>query len=253
MANRHPYGLDWVKWPVLTAMLLLASGCGRREKPVIQNPDFKAEMGFKEDFSGDLRKWYVEGQGIAEIAPDSTLHLELGPQSNYLMVWSTFDVEGNFQLEYRIRFPDSCGSHVALFCAQGAAGQDITQMTPPAADAIETFFKDSIACYQVSFHNYDSFNLPQSNSRVRKNPGNLLLSSEGSDPCSDNRDYLIDLFKIDNRIQVHVDGLPVHDLRDRGGFGPTYRTGKIGFMIRGRPGTFGVFVDDIRVFNLTPR
>jgi hypothetical protein len=253
MRIRFSHSLFCAKWPALAVLVLLAAGCGRREKPVIQNPDYKAEIMFKEDFSRDLRAWYVMGQGLAQITADSTLHLQLGPQSDYLVFWSVRDVTGNFQVEYTVRFPDSCGSHVVLFCAQGAAGEDITRMTPPPPDAIEMFFKDSIASYQVSCHNYDSFNLHQSNSRVRKNPGNLLFAGEGSDPCPDNRDYLIDLFKIDNRIQIDVDGLQVHDLRDRGGFGPTYMTGKIGFMIRGRPGVFGVFIDDIRVFKLTPR
>jgi hypothetical protein len=253
MRIRCAHLIHGAKWSALAFLVLLSAGCGRREKPLVQDPAYKTEILFKENFDGDLSRWYVMGQGLAQIVADSTLYLQLGPQSDYLVLWSNRDVTGNFQLEYTVRFPDTCGSHVVLFCAQGAGGKDITQMTPPLPETLETFFKDSIACYQASCHNYDAASFHMSNSRVRKNPGNLLLSSEGTDPCPDNRDYMIDIFKIDNRILIHVDGLLVHDLRDRGGFGPTYMTGKIGFMIRGRPGVFGVFIDRIRVYKLTPR
>ncbi|HEX9934066.1 MAG TPA: DUF1961 family protein [bacterium] len=232
-------------------LVLWVIGCGKSKgKPLVQNAAYRAETLLREDFDGDLHRWFVSGQGRVEIGPDSTLHLGLGESSDFLILWSTREVSGNFQLEYTVRFPDSCGGHAVLFCAQGEGGKDITRMSPPPVDAVDAYLKDSLSCYQVSCHNYGPDGEHISSSRVRKNPGNLLLSSAGFDPCEANRDYIIDVFKLDNRIQFYVDGVLIHDLRDRGGFGPTYQTGKIGFLIKGRPGAFSAEFNRIRLYKL---
>ncbi len=220
--------------------------------PLVTDPAYRARLQFKEDFTDGLRNWYVAGKGDAEITGDSSLTLRLSPESNDLLLWSTQDHTGNFQLEYRITLPDTPGTHIVFLCAQGVRGDDVTRMQPPPASAFEQYVKDSVASYQISFHGYDPSGQHVSDSKVRKNPGNLLLGAE-MDPSRDNRDYVIDVLKIDNRIQCLVDGLPVHDLRDRGGFNAPYGSGKIGFYIHGRPGAFRAKIRHIRIFALTPR
>ncbi len=224
-----------------------------KEQPLTQDPAYRSEPVFKEHFSGNLSNWFVSGKGKAETTEDSALILQLGSESSDLVLWSTHDFSGNFQIEYKIRFPDSSGSHSVFFCTRGAGGENVIEMNPPALEDFEKYIEENLAGYQISCHMYDAANNHLSTSKVRRNPGNLLLASAGSDPCMDNRDYVIDVIKVDNRIQYYVDGVLVHDLRDRAGFGPTYYSGKIGFSIHGLAGVFNVLIDDVRVFKLIPR
>jgi len=248
-----------MKKNILSLVFLVLSGffiftCAKKkEQPLTQDPAYRSELVFSENFNGDLNNWYVGGKGKAEITGDSALILQLGSESNDLVLWSTRDFSGNFQIEYKIRFPDSSGFHAVFFCTKGAEGENILQMNPPPLEDFEQYIEKSLAGYQISCHMYDSVNRHLSTSRVRRNPGNLLLANAGSDPCTDNRDYVIDVMKIDNRIQYYVDGALVHDLRDRAGFGPTYYSGKIGFSIHGLAGVFNVLLDGIRVYKLIPR
>ena len=82
--------------------------------------------------------------------------------------------------------------------------------------------------------------------KVRKNPGHMLLSRVVPDPCRENRPYLIEILKLGNRILFHVDGILIHDVRDKGGFGSAYDEGKIGFWVHGQGGTFKSTFDNIR-------
>ena len=236
------------------AVLLALQECGKKtELPAVTDPAYRTQLKTKEDFTNDLRHWYITGKGDVEITGDSSLTIRLSPESSDLILWSSQDYAGSFQLEYRITLPDSPGTHIVFLCAQDIRGGDVTRMPPPPAGTFEQYLRDSVASYQISFHGYDESGRHVSDSKVRKNPGSLLLGSAGADPCRDNRDYIIDILKIDNRIQCLVDGLPVHDLRDRGGFSDPYGFGKIGFHIHGRPGAFGATIHHIRVFSLIPR
>jgi hypothetical protein len=228
----------------------------QKEKPVTVNPAYTAKLIFKEDFSRDLRNWYVGGRGKTDITRNidhNVLRMQLDAESTDLVLWSMRDFSDNFQIEYKIIYPDSCGSHIIIFCARGAGDEDLTQMPPPPPQEFRKILEDSLAGYQISCHTYDETCRHLPNSRVRKNPGNLLLESVGTDPCQDNGVYVIDVLKIDNRIQYYVDGVLIHDLQDRGGFGPVYMSGKVGFYIQGRAGSFNVILDNIRIFKLIPK
>lgn len=228
--------------------------CGKgRIKPIVSDPAYSAELIFHEDFNQDLGNWFEAGQGKTVINGDSALFMQLGSVSRDMVLWSRRDFSGNYQIEYKITFADTPGTHILFFCARGIGGQNVTEMNPPPQEQFEQYIEDSLASYQISCHAYDETGRFASNSRVRKNPGNLLLSSVPTDPCAENRDYIMDIFKIDNRIQFYVDGILVHDLRDRGGYSPTYTTGKIGFYIHGQSGVFSVVLDEIRVFKLIPK
>ena len=62
----------------------------------------------------------------------------------------------------------------------------------------------------------------------------------------------MNVIKLGNRIQYYVDGELVHDIRDKGGFGPVYDQGKFGFILQGNPRRFSINFDKVRVYKLIP-
>lgn len=89
-------------------------------------------------------------------------------------------------------------------------------------------------------------------SKIKKYPGPYLLAKSPGDPCEENRGYLVDVVKTGSRIQLFVDNQKVHDLRDRGGFGQSYKEGYIGFLFQGASHA-AMLVDNVRLFKLNPR
>jgi hypothetical protein len=139
------------------------------------------------------------------------------------------------------------------FCAAAADGGSLDEQAPSPAGGFNAFMRTGLLSYQILVHAYETRTGTTAGTKLRKNPGNLLLSGSPVDPCRENRRYLVDLFKAGNRIRFFVDGISVHDVRDRGGFGPVYERGRFGFLLQGRAGAFRTALDDVRVYALVPR
>jgi hypothetical protein len=230
------------------------AGCGGPElQPKLADPAYKAKPVFADSFDRGLENWFVTGEGRVTVNPDTALELTSGSDTSAVAVWSNRAFSENFQLEYRVFLPDTPGTHIVYFCASAPDGGILTPESFGTGGQANRFLKSVLFSYQIYAHAYDRSGQPHGASRLRKNPDNLLLSGNPVDPCRDNRGYWIDVIKVGNRIQYFVDGAPVHDVRDRGGFGPVYMKGQIGFCIQGRAGAFRAVIDDVRVFKLIPR
>jgi hypothetical protein len=230
------------------------AGCGGPElQPKLADAAYKAKPVFTDSFDRGLDAWFVAGEGRATVTADTALELASGSDTSFVAVWSKRAFSENFQLEYRVFLPDTPGTHIVYFCASGPDGGILTPESFGTPGEANRFLKSVMLSYQIYAHTYDRSGQPLGSTRLRKNPSNLLLSGNPVDPCRDNRGYWIDVLKVGNRIQYFVDGVPIHDVRDRGGFGPVYMKGQIGFCIQGRAGAFRTVIDDVRVFKLIPR
>jgi hypothetical protein len=240
---------------VITAIMSFFNiRCGKPDvKPVFSDPAYKTRLLLEDRFEQGLGNWMVTGTGKAETTADSGLELAVVSDTIGVAAWSKASFPENFQLEYEIFIRDTAGTHTLYFCAE-EADQGLFQAGHlPSPAVFNDFIRNRVNSYQILVHCYDRTGKFLSGTKLRKNPGNLLLSGSTTDPCKDNRKYLIDVMKAGNRIQLFVDGTPVHDVRDRGGFGPVYSRGKIGFMIQGKADAFSVRIDNVRVFELIPR
>jgi hypothetical protein len=228
--------------------------CGKPDvKPAFSDPAYKTKLLLNDRFDQGLGNWMVYGLGRAETTTDSSLELATVSDTIGISVWSRLSFPENFQLEYDLFIQDTAGTHTVYFCAEGEEKDDFESDRPISTRMFNDFIRNRLNSYQIFVHCYDRTGKIHTGTKLRKNPGNLLLSGSPVDPCRDNRKYLIDVMKIGSRIKLFVDGEPVHDVRDRGGFGPVYSRGRIGFMIQGRAGAFRIQIDNVRVFELTPR
>jgi hypothetical protein len=248
----------WYILPVFVlASILIVNSCTKKtyEVPWIDYSGYKAGIIFNDGFEEGLKNWYVEGDGKIDITETGQLCITNTSDSNGVMIWSRDDFSGNFLLEYEIEFLNAPGINILFLCAEELNGEDILKDLPPRSGYIDEYTIGQIRNYQLAYHCYDRDGNHYDRSRIRKNPGKMLLSHVGYDPCREDRKYYIDVVKISNRIQFYVDGNQklVHDVRDKGGFGPVYINGKIGFWIEGEKDIFSVLIDNIRIFKLIPQ
>jgi hypothetical protein len=239
---------------VAALAVCFGAGCGGHEiQPKLANPAYEAKPIFTDSFDRGMAEWFVTGEGRAIVNADTALELSCGSDTSFTSVWSRRSFSDNFQLEYRVFLPDTPGTHIVYLCAADPAGETLTPETFGSAGEANRFQRSVLLSYQVHTHAYDRSGKPLGGTRLRKNPSNLLLSGNPIDPCRENRAYWIDILKVGNRIQCFVDGVAVHDVRDRGGFGPVYMKGHIGFSIQGKAEGFRAIIDDVRVFKLIPK
>lgn len=213
---------------------------------------YRADLVFIEDFGADLTEWAIEGKGEAAITPDSQLTVSVTDEEHGMVIWMRQDAPETFQLEYEVEIPETPGLNTVMICAHGTQEKDILKTSSARTGKFSEYSQGDVRSYQISYHCYSPNGGHDPGSKIRKNPGHILLSRIIPDPCIENRRYLVDVFKIGNRILFFVDGTPVHDIRDRGGFGPTYRSGKIGFWVHGAVGKFKTTFDHIKVYRLIP-
>ncbi|MBN1892953.1 DUF1961 family protein [bacterium] len=238
-----------------TALSILFLFCCSRketEKPRLELPGYKAKLLLKETFQEDLSKWKILGPGTAEILPGGILQATVPPGQDGMSLWLSKPVKGSFLLEFDIGFKDTLSVHSLLLCAGGRKGEDLLSFAnPDSTGKIEYFTRGPVANYQIRYHAYDSTGAALKRSRIYKNPGRMLLSHADEDPCLENRNYFIEVMKIANRIQVRVDGNLIHDVRDKGGFGPILIQGMIGFWISGASQPVSMRLRHVRLFELS--
>ncbi len=232
---------------------LLSNCTNQKVQPYLMLPGYKAEVIFQENFDKDLHNWLIEGNGKVQII-GGKLHVAETLESNGILIWTNREFSGDFQLEYEVDVPDTAGMNSVIICAQRIRDKkkgfpDV----PLPTKNLDEIVQEKTRSYQISFHSYSPDGQHTPGSKLRKNPGHLLLSYAEKDPCKENRQYLIDVVKTGNRIRFFVDGNIVHDVRDKGGFGPIYMQGKIGFLVYGAKGIFTTTFAKIQLFKLSPK
>lgn len=228
------------------------SSCSTRDgaQPRMKVSGCDSKLIFQDNFDNNLENWKKEGIGEIQITSEGKAVLSLGEESQGMALWALKDINDDFQLEFKLQIPSINGFFIIIICAQGLNGEDVVDELPERNGTLEEYSKGDIRSYHISSHCYTSEGLQIPGSKMRKNPGHLLLSKSAVDPCTGSRNYYIDVVKTGNRIRYYVDDVLIHDFKDRGGFGPIYSGGKIGFWIGGKPEDFTVILDDIKVFKL---
>ena len=257
MAKQH-IGL---KIPIICVMIfscllnVLMFNCRDKIKiePKLIYPGYNTKLLFYDDFNGDLQNWHIEGNGQVTITPEGKLLIEEESGSEGVAIWIRDDFSDNILIEYEVHLPQTPGINIAYICARGAKGEDIIKKLPARDGSHNRYTRSGINNYSISYHSYTPEGEHIPGSKIRKNPGQLLLSRVDTDPCLVNRLYLVHIIKISNRILFFVDGELIHDVRDKGGFGPTYREGKVGLWSHGSAGRFSMLLDNFRVFSLSPK
>lgn len=244
----------------LTILSVLIGGCGQgsRVEPRHAVPGYNASLIFEETFDGALSRWTAEGLGQTEITDDGRLRFTGTPgaadSANTeldLVLWLRQEFGDSFLLEYEVEFPNTPGKGSVLFCAQDATGHDLLDRARLHQNQLPNW-GETLQGYEISMHCYTPNGQHNPGSKIKKYPGPYLLAKSPSDPCEENRGYLVDVVKTGSRIQLFVDNQKVHDLRDRGGFGQSYKEGYIGFLFQGASHA-AMLVDNVRLFKLNPR
>ncbi|MBN1782269.1 DUF1961 family protein [bacterium] len=222
------------------------------QQPFLSYSGYDTRCIFTENFTGTSPKWRMEGAGHIQTGTDSTLTVRPVSDTLGTVIWLEKDIEGDFLLEYQVAFLDTSGMHILFISAAGNDGKDLFDLKLPRTGAYDTYTHGNVRNYQVSMHSYTNEGRHMPQSRMRKNPGSILLSHLGMDPCKSHRQYIIDFVKTGNRLQLYVDGVPVHDVKDKASRQNFYEDGKIGFWFQGKPGDFSVILSDIHIYKLIP-
>ena len=233
-------------------MVLLFFGCNSKNNviPRMSIPGYDTKLIFQDNFNTNLENWKEEGIGEVELTAKGKALLHLGAESKGLALWALKNFNDDFQLEFNLTIPSQKGFFIIILCAHGLQGEDILDDRLERSGALEDYSKGNIRSYHISSHCYTAEGDHIPGSKIRKNPGHLLLAKSQVDPCTGERTYYIDVVKVGNRIRYYVDDMLILDFKDRGGFGPIYSEGKIGFWIGGEPEEFSVILDNVRVFRL---
>ena len=252
--NKHLIHIGLAAAAVAAPLLLTTSGCGRETGTPsrLTIPGYRSKPVFEETFTAESKSWILEGNGVATITPDGRLRVYENPGSEGAMLWINRELSGSFLIEYEVELPDTNGMNVVHFCAQSIPGKNFFQRGSERTGRIEEYSQGDLESYQISYHVYTPEGQHDNSSRLRRNPGSLLLSRKSPDPCIQNRYYLIHIAKTGNRIQFFVDKEKVHDLRDRGAFGDVYSEGKLGVWVHGQPEHFTTYLNNIRIYSLIP-
>ena len=240
---------------MLLALFCIPMGFGCRKapkvQPRIQVMGYKPELVFEEVLN-NLDQWRKEGPGSVVISPDSEMVITDSSGNEGTAVWCLTDVDENFHLEYEIGFNDSSGLSLLFLCAAGIKYEDMFSDLPARNGSITEYANPPLRNYQISYHSFDE-GQHYNHTKIRKNPGNLLLSNIEEDPCIESRNYYINVIKISNRIQMYVDGQLVHDVKDKGAFGHSvYLDGKFGFWTQGWEKESTITIAHVRLFKLIP-
>jgi hypothetical protein len=236
----------------LLSGLLIQCHQSREPAPFLHYPGFRAHCIFTEDFSGPSSQWRAEGAGITRLTADSGLFIQPTLDTVGVMIWLDQDFNENYQLEYQVEFHDTIGLHLLFTSAAGLHDEDLFDVDREPYGYYETYSQGNLNNYQISLHCYDLDGQHHASSRLRKNPGNILLSHVPTDPCYSNRNYTIDFIKIGKRLQLFVDGERYHDFKDKIDRNSLYEQGKVGFWFQGKPSQFSVTLRKIRVYKLIP-
>lgn len=245
--------MKFIKFLPFIILLVMFWLCGSNNnvQPRMQMPGFDTKLIFRDDFDNSvLENWKKEGIGDITVSSNGKAVLSLGEESKGLALWALKEINVDFQLEFNLKIPNHNGLFIIIICAHGMNGEDIINDLPERNGELEEYSKENIRSYHISSHCFTAQGEQIPGSKLRKNPGHLLLSRNAVDPCISSRTYYIDVVKTGNRIRYYVDDMLIHDVRDKGGFGPIYSKGKLGFWIGGNPEDFQVILDDIRIFRL---
>ena len=216
----------------------------------MQVPGYGTKLTFQETFNTNLENWKKEGIGNVELTSEGKAAMRLGKESEGLALWALKEINYDFQLEFNLTIPAKNGLFIIILCAHGLHGEDILDDLPDRSGVLEDYSKGNIRSYHISSHCYTAEGNHIPGSKMRKNPGHLLLAKSETDPCTSDRMYYIDVVKTGNRIRYYVDDMLILDFRDRGGFGPIYSEGRVGFWMGGKPEEFTVILDNIKIFKL---
>jgi hypothetical protein len=236
----------------LALAILWVVGCEKppAERPKFAYPDYRAKLSFKESFSNGLGEWLVEGDADT-LAAEGTLSVASREAGSGCLLWTKREIDGDFQLEFTADFKDSAGTFGVLLCAQ-PNGPKHWKDLPPRSGRYEEYASGQILNYWIGFHQASPNGAPLNRAVIRKNPGAWLLAQTEPDPCAENRQYLIDVIYLGNRILFYADGRMALEVRDKGGFSPILTGGRIGFWILGIKNPFRIEIRNVQVFKLTP-
>jgi hypothetical protein len=232
----------------------LSTGCSRKieNPPKVSIPGFKPSLFFSDEFETKNSKWQAEGVGNTSIE-DGMLKVMVPPMSEGFVLWLDENIEKNFQVEYTLHLSDSSGTHGIYLCAEGESGENFLTNLAERTGKKEDYAQPGLRNYLILVHNVNREGVSMGWSRIRKNPHYYLLAHSDTDPCTVRRKYYMDLFKTGNRIQLYVDGVLIHDVKDKGGFGqPVYRNGIIGFRFDSLNKTADTRIDDLKIYQLNP-
>lgn len=237
---------------LFTMFVVIIISCSSKSdvQPRMIISGYRAELLFADSFNTDLSQWKIEGEGTAQIISEGKLSLSLKEGSKGAAFWALPEFKGDIQLEYKITMPDSNGLFITILCAHGLEGEDIFTELPLRNGELHDYSRGQIRSYHISAHCFTVEGEHKPGSKIRKNPGHLLLARSNIDPCSENRSYYVDVVKIGSRIKFFVDDVLVHDYRDRAGFGPVYTEGRIGIWFTGNPEKFSIELNDFKVFKI---
>jgi len=240
---------------IITVFLsVLFTGCSTKKESVLPRmkvQGFSAKLIALENFDTDLDNWLIQGKGKGQITGTGALRLTGITKDEGIVMWFKKELSGDFLLEFETTVNDSSGLCAVIICAQNPDEKNFLKNLPDPSGNLMLYTK-KLRSYIIDYHNHSQSTGTEGASKIRKNPGYMLLASVDKDPCSESRPYYIDIVKIGNRMQLYVDGKRIQDIRDKGGFGPAYMRGYTGFWVKGISDQYSVSLDNIRIFQLYP-
>ncbi|HUU29598.1 MAG TPA: DUF1961 family protein [archaeon] len=218
----------------------------------------KSELLAREDFSGNLGDWLIEGDVQARIE-DGRLRFEAAAETGVEKgnIWWRKHFRGPIQIEYDYQSATPYGLSMVWWHAHGRGGEDL--FSYERSGVYDEYVKGRMNGYHISYHRFNS-----GVSNLRKSYGfHLLASNSDPIPIADLEPHHIVIYNQDNRIRFEVDGKLVHDFIDKGegciggkewlhefpcqGTGPNFTQGKLGLRHTQKQ---VAYYDNFRVYRL---
>ncbi len=202
-------------------------------------------------------EWIAEGAGGVEVrggmlraSPvpfDANGNQITGSQRSHLVIWNKRIFPENFLLEYEMN-PNSSmsGLTIVFFCASGANGADIFDLSlPPRLADYKNYHSGALVNYSDSYFSRNTETESLTN-RLRKNPG-FQLVAEGDSLTTGATDaaHRIRILKFGAHIEMEIDGKTLLKWDDAG---KPLGAGRIG--LRSMEGVSLITYDNFKVWQV---
>ncbi|MCK9478887.1 MAG: S-layer homology domain-containing protein [Firmicutes bacterium] len=178
--------------------------------------DKTLELVYEDNFETNKNNFKLEGMGGYDVK-DGVLHFSdpVLPGSGTTL-WVDEEFSGNLYISYNCKAVnvDDAKNLNLFFYATTLDGKDVL------SEEHSGFYGE----YHKTVNSY-ILTFTYGHSRVRKDPGFIILSEDMNKTTSFETEYFIECIKIDNHLQIKIDGEVIHDIVDS----EPYEYGKIGF------------------------
>ncbi|HAP69571.1 MAG TPA: DUF1961 domain-containing protein [Flavobacteriales bacterium] len=210
--------------PIMLVVIGLSAKAQTPEGELIYTNSLSSEEGLKD--------WVMEGAGETQFS-EGWMSMFSAEEKGHHVYWCPKELPASFIAEWEVRnLHTEAGLCIVFFAAKGNEGEDVLSKDLKPRDGIfKQYTKGDINNYHISYYANTPTQKDRPHAHLRKNKGFYKVQTGESGIAYDSKEtHRVKLIKVDNHIQMFVDGRSIVDWTDDGAeYGPVLGAGKLAF------------------------